>query len=217
MATQKNELMQLKILECAKVLFKEYGYTKTSIRMICKEIGFRNQASFYMYFTSKEELASRIMQEYFRKVEKFISNVGGSNKNALVILLLRELIGCQVQKDPVQRRFFTEFQQTQTLRSMSEQVPEFVNLIDEKVQAFSSKLSIEEMRVYMFYYISGFSSVLRSIDNQESKVTADEVIDELPSIFLELLKIDYELRQNIIDRAKELFSSISDKDYINIL
>lgn len=73
---QAFEEMRLKssthIMETALKLFSEKGYHSTSISMIAKEAGIA-AGLMYNYFTSKEELLEKIMDENFQYIYSFIT------------------------------------------------------------------------------------------------------------------------------------------------
>ncbi|MCL2125345.1 MAG: TetR/AcrR family transcriptional regulator [Oscillospiraceae bacterium] len=53
-----------RIFECAARLFAQKGYTETTIRELAKEVGFKNPASIYHYFLTKNEILEQMLEDY---------------------------------------------------------------------------------------------------------------------------------------------------------
>ena len=53
-----------RILDCAARLFSEKGFTETSIRELAKAAGFKNPASLYHHFPSKNAILEHMLEDY---------------------------------------------------------------------------------------------------------------------------------------------------------
>lgn len=59
------------IVECAKELFYEKGYSKTTIQEICDSANI-TLGNFTYYFNTKRELLSKIYSDYIKALDKFV-------------------------------------------------------------------------------------------------------------------------------------------------
>jgi AcrR family transcriptional regulator len=62
--TSQGNVAKQKILDCAANLFSERGFTETTIREIAKEAGFKNPASLYYHFPSKNAILEHMLDDY---------------------------------------------------------------------------------------------------------------------------------------------------------
>jgi AcrR family transcriptional regulator len=58
---KKNEI-RIKILDTAQAVFNRYGYGKTTVDDIAKEMG-KGKSSIYYYFTSKEDIFKAVIEK----------------------------------------------------------------------------------------------------------------------------------------------------------
>lgn len=211
MATKRQEEMQAEIINCSKSLFEIYGYANTSIRMISKEMGFKNQASFYLYFESKDKMASLILQRNARKVQQYIKNLNLTDADPVQLLLLENLIITEMLRDEFNRKFYTEAQAAQSFSNMVNQVPGYTQNLYENIIAISD-LTFDELQLNLYAYIKGVCSAFQAIDNNEARVSFDNLIKRLPYVFLELMGIDYHQQEKIIAETRKIFSTIPKED-----
>ena len=211
MATKRQEEMQAEIINCSKSLFEIYGYANTSIRMISKEKKKKNQASFYLYFESKDKMASLILQRNARKVQQYIKNLNLTDADPVQLLLLENLIITEMLRDEFNRKFYTEAQAAQSFSNMVNQVPGYTQNLYENIIAISD-LTFDELQLNLYAYIKGVCSAFQAIDNNEARVSFDNLIKRLPYVFLELMGIDYHQQEKIIAETRKIFSTIPKED-----
>ncbi len=77
------------IQEKAMFYFAEYGYERTSLALICEDIGIKKQ-SIYSHFKSKEDLFQIILDQVVKEEMDFITSFFGQKKE--VLGLLKEFI-----------------------------------------------------------------------------------------------------------------------------
>jgi len=211
-ATKKQEEMRAEIISCSKSLFEIYGYANTSIRMISKEMGFKNQASFYIYFKSKDKMAALILQKNAHKVQQYIKNLKLKNAGSVHLLLLENLIITEMLRDEFNRKFYTEAQTAQSLSNMVDQIPGYTQNLYKNIIDEIDDLTFDELQLNLFAYIKGVCSAFQAIDNNESSVSFDNAIKKLPYVFLELMGVNYHKQEKIIEETQKIFSGIPEKE-----
>jgi AcrR family transcriptional regulator len=216
MTTKRQEEMQAEIIRCSKSLFEIYGYANTSIRMISKEMGFKNQASFYIYFESKDKMAALILQRNAQKVQQYIKNLKLTDISPVHLLLLENLIITAMLRDEFNRKFYTEAQAAQSFSNMINQIPGYTQNLYENIIDAISDLTFDELQLNLFAYIKGVCSAFQAIDNNESQVSFDNAIKRLPYVFLELMGIDYHQQEKIIAETRKIFCTIPEEDLKNL-
>jgi AcrR family transcriptional regulator len=216
MTTKRQAEMQAEIIRCSKSLFEIYGYANTSIRMISKAMGFKNQASFYIYFESKDKMAALILQRNARKVQQYIKNLNLTDVGPVHLLFLENLIITEMLRDEFNRKFYTEAQAAQSFSNMVNQIPGYTQNLYENIIDAISDLTFDELQLNLFAYIKGVCSAFQAIDNNESLVSFDNAIKRLPYVFLELMGIDYHQQEKIIAETQKIFSTIPEEDLKNL-
>ncbi|MBC3798153.1 TetR/AcrR family transcriptional regulator [Acetobacterium tundrae] len=216
MATKRQEEMQAEIINCSKSLFEIHGYANTSIRMISKAMGFKNQASFYIYFKSKDKMAALILQRNARKVQQYIKDFNLTDAAPVQLLLLENLIITEMLRDEFNRKFYTEAQAAQSFSNMVNQIPGYTQNLYENIIDAISDLTFDELQLNLFTYIKGVCSAFQAIDNNESRVSFDNAIKRLPYVFLELMGIDYHQQEKIIAETRKIFNTIPEEDLKNL-
>lgn len=216
MATKKQEKMQEDIISCSKRLFEINGYANTSIRMISKEMGFKNQASFYIYFESKDKMTALILQRGAHKVQRYIKNLNLKDVSAVHKLLLENMIITEILRDEFNRKFYTEAQSAQNLTNMIAQIPSYTKTLYKNISKEISNITFDELQLNLFAYIKGVCSVFQAIDNNESSVSFDDAIKRFPYVFLELMGVDYHKQEKIIEETREIFEHIPEAEIKNL-
>ncbi|AFA47092.1 TetR/AcrR family transcriptional regulator [Acetobacterium woodii] len=216
MATKKQEEMQAEIIRCSKNLFEIYGYANTSIRMISKEMGFKNQASFYIYFESKDKMAALILQKNAHIVRQYIKNLNLKDTGSVQLLLLENLIITEMLRDEFNRKFYTEAQGAQNFSNMVDQIPGYTQNLYENIITEITDLTFDELQLNLFAYIKGVCGVFQAIDSKESQVSFDNATKRLPYVFLELMGVDYHRQEKIIEETRKIFSNIPEEDLKNL-
>lgn len=212
MTTKKREEMQRNIISCSKKLFEINGYANTSIRMIAKEVGFQNQASFYIYFESKDKMTAIILRRGAQKVQQYIENLNLKNASATHKLLLENLIVTEILRDEFNRRFYTEAQAAQSFTNFFDQIPDYTINLYSKISNEVFDITLDEVKLNLFSYIKGVCYAFQAIDSKESSVSFDSYIKRLPYVFLELMGVAYHKQKKIIEETQEIFKKVSEED-----
>lgn len=71
-----------KILKEALELFSKRGYSSVSVREISKAVGVRESA-LYKHFKNKQDVFDTLVEEYIKKSDKFMNNIGVKFTNDL--------------------------------------------------------------------------------------------------------------------------------------
>lgn len=217
MATKNQEKMRSEIINCSKKLFEVYGYTNTSIRMISKEMGFKNQASFYSYFKSKDDMTAVILQKNAQKVQKYIKDLHLTNVSGAHLLLLENLIITEILRDDFNRKFYTEAQVNQSLSQILRQTPGYTQKIyDDYISKDISQITFDELQLNLFAYVKGICGIFQAIDSKETSVPFDQAIKIFPNIFLQFMGVDDHKQDSIIKETHEIFHSIPSEDLISL-
>ncbi len=209
MATERQARIQAEIIQCSKKLFEQYGYTNTSIRMIAKEMGFKNQASFYIYFESKDKMTAVILQRGARKVQEYLKSLSLGNVSAIHKLLLENLLITEILRDDFNRRFYTEAESSLKYADWIEQIPGYTKCLYDNISKEIVEITFDELQLNLFAYVKGVCSVFQAFDDNETSVPFDDIIKRLPFVFLDLMGVDYPLQKSIIEETREIFGHIS--------
>lgn len=217
MATKNQEKTRSIIINCAKKLFETYGYTNTSIRMISKEMGFKNQASFYNYFKSKDDMMAVILQKNALKVQKYIKDLHLTNIGGAHLLLLENLIITEILRDDFNRKFYTEAQANQSLSQILRRTPGYTQKIyDDYISKDISQITFDELQLNLFAYVKGVCGIFQAIDSKETNVSFDQAVKIFPNIFLEFMGVADDNQESIIKETREIFHSIPKEDLISL-
>lgn len=213
MARRKQETMQAEIIQCSKRLFEQFGYANTSIRMITKEMGFKNQASFYVYFESKDKMTALILRKGSQHVHQYIDEMNLQNVGPIQRLLLENLIVTEILRDSFNRRFYTEAQSAQNFSNWIDQIPGYTKNIYDSISKEIAEITFDELQLNLYAYVKAVCGAFQAIDNLESQVTFEDAVKRLPSVFLEFMGVRYERHESIIRETRDIFSRIPEDDF----
>lgn len=87
---EEREKIKELLIKKGKSLFLQYGFQKTSITQITKAVGI-SQGSFYIFFTSKEELYFHILEKEEKHFQNMLLNVS-FNEDELPQTVLKRLL-----------------------------------------------------------------------------------------------------------------------------
>ena len=210
MALQKHIDTQNKIIEIAKKLFREYGYEKTSIRMIVREMGLKSAASFYQFFESKEALVSNLINAHTRRkarqLEPWLKDTD-------------ELVRCIVNfcaedwnrlYDAPYRRWYAEISITWTLPQMFQIHQDGRMFLDGICEDPRVPASRDELRYDFYCSIKGDSYGILAYDRGEVSLSLKEILDRKPEKLLRLCRVGAEDSQKILEEVKEIIDAIPD-------
>ena len=92
MPYKKSEQTRRQILEVSKKLFREQGYTKTTIRQITQEAQLQSSSTLYYYFKTKEWIAHSIYHDFFGEVTNLAEKLtAGTDKPMLTLVTAMRL------------------------------------------------------------------------------------------------------------------------------
>jgi len=162
-----KEERKKRILELSKGVFAKYGFRKTTMEDIAREIGFTSAAIYY-YFESKEELFKECISDEFNKV----------------IAKIEEEIS-QVEKADEKLKRFIEAK----VSGMRELIKIF-NMTDEvvgEIRAEIERLGIKDVAVKELKILDNIikegieKKVFREVDTKKTALVIQAVVKELIS------------------------------------
>lgn len=162
-----KEERKKRILELSKGVFAKYGFRKTTMEDIAREIGFTSAAIYY-YFESKEELFKECISEEFNKV----------------IVKIEEEVS-QVEKADEKLKRFIEAK----VSGMRELIKIF-NMTDEvvgEIRAEIERLGIKDIAVKELKILDNIikegieKKVFREVDTKKTALVIQAVVKELIS------------------------------------
>ena len=99
--TKAREERRLEIIETAKKLFRDKGFSNTSVDAIIKEMGVA-KGTFYYYFKSKEELLAAIVDHTLDEIVKMAERVADDASMSALAKMERLLSGSQLGDEATQ-------------------------------------------------------------------------------------------------------------------
>ncbi len=76
----EQDKITISIKKAARELFRKYGYNKTSVNELAKQASI-SKATFYKYFSSKEQILHEVLMDYIRENVEDILNKGVREKD----------------------------------------------------------------------------------------------------------------------------------------
>ncbi|MBF7096573.1 TetR/AcrR family transcriptional regulator [Alkalibacter mobilis] len=102
MAYKKSKETRDKILTVAKKLFATQGFTKTSVRQICKEADINHSLIYYYFENGKYGIGHYLVNEHIRRSLRAISTFYPYKSNYFLFnLLLIRFIFREIKQDPI--------------------------------------------------------------------------------------------------------------------
>ncbi len=152
--TKAPEERRLEIIETAKKLFGEKGYSKTSVEAIIKEMGVA-KGTFYYYFKSKEEVLEAVVNHTLDQIVDMVEQVANdASLDALTkmqLLLSDSHIGNEDTEELVEHlhlpanRALHEATNIQTVLKLS---PLFAKVVEQgnREKVFNARYPLETMQ-----------------------------------------------------------------------
>lgn len=171
------------IIDAAKYLFNEFGYSNTSIMQIIVEAGV-SKGAFYHYFESKKDLLNEIVSEIAHLLHDYINDI--SKRNSLTILeklsfifsgaeknlILQENILQEISKDGNR-----EIQERVNIFYIKEIVPIITDIFNKgyNQNLWSNKVSVQNMQIILGGYQYILDSGLVNLTQSERDMYLSEV------------------------------------------
>ena len=106
MAYEKSRETKENLIHAAKKAFYNYGFDKTTMRMIAKDADVPGSLAYY-YFEGKHALAHHILDEYFYRVSKMFNRYYNSETDYFMyLLLLLRLVYREISQNPKELDFY---------------------------------------------------------------------------------------------------------------
>ena len=152
--TKAPEERRLEIIETAEKLFRENGYSNTSVEAIIKEMGVA-KGTFYYYFKSKEDILQAIVDHTLDQIMQMAQQIADNpSMNALTkmeLLLSNSQIGDEETKEVAEHlhlsanRELHEITNIQTVLRLSPVLAQIVEQGNEE-KIFSVERSLETIQ-----------------------------------------------------------------------
>ena len=206
--TSKIEIKRAKILKISKRLFKENGYSNTTIKMITDAMKFKNQASLYRYFNNKEEIGILILREFTTRVVAYMEDEMRIKEDPLLLLALHELLIYElILTDYEAGRFAYELNRIIVYPTTVMLSKEYSDLIKNAIQNTMPSLSSSELTSYLIFFTCGFAGLFMSIvENQKHKNVL--TFNESLNILLSMFQLDVDIRKKLYQQAVKLYRTI---------
>lgn len=169
------------IIETAYKMFAEYGFEKTSLTMITKEIGITKPAIYY-YFKSKQQLIDVIFEEICSAIEHQsvipLEDITKENFNKALIA-----IGNQMIVDQEQDEYFGKI------------FNQYVLLASREERYMKRLYQLQEGYLHAFYNLLTHGvklGVLSDIDIKAKAYMLGMVLDNIGNFMLMELELDYQ-------------------------
>ncbi|KMJ59973.1 hypothetical protein AB685_03770 [Bacillus sp. LL01] len=114
---QERDAIQTKLIENGRELFQKYGLKKTSMSQLTKSVGIA-QGSFYLFFSSKEELYFAILENEEEQLKAKILQQIESPMTARAFKNLLMLSVRMVQENPFIQQLFKQEEMEQIIRKL---------------------------------------------------------------------------------------------------
>jgi AcrR family transcriptional regulator len=183
------EERKLEIILTSERLFREKGYTKTSVEAIIKEMGVA-KGTFYYYFKSKEEVLEAIVEHTLNQVVEAIEQVADNpDLDALTkmeMLLANSQIGNENAKDLAEHlhlpenRELHEVSNVQTIVKLS---PIFARIIEQgnKEGVFNVKYPLAMFQFLLtgaHFLLDGGLFDFSEEEVQEQRIVVQDMIEK---------------------------------------
>ncbi len=192
----KKEKTKDKIIRVSTRMFLEYGYSATTVQMVCSELGI-SKGNFTFYFPTKEYLLTelvRMLCEFQEKLIDYESERGVGSALSICIELMTVAAACE--ENEIARDFFVSaFQSRMCLECLRENhVKRAKELLADYCKDWTHEQFVEaEILVQGIDYATIISS--------ESSVTLDARISVALNQILSIYNIPAEIRKEKIDRV----------------
>ena len=187
--TKAPEERRLEIIETAEKLFKENGYSNTSVEAIIKEMGVA-KGTFYYYFKSKEEVLQAIVDHTLDQLVQMAQQIADdASMDALTkmeLLLSNSQIGDEDTKEVAEHlhlpanRELHELSNIQTVLRLS---PIFAQIIEQgnEEKVFHAKRPLETMQFLLTggqFLLDGGLFDFNEQEILERRIVVQEIIEK---------------------------------------
>lgn len=204
-----NANIKEKILEAAKELFLEQGFAKTTIRQITKKAEFKNQASFYYYFKSKEEIVTTMVSRFYHQIFDLEDEINlDQNDDILIFCFLQLIVFNKLYLIEKSRNLVIEAEEHLDLNNILNATPRYTNLTYEIIHKNHIDIPEEKIHYYINIYLAGVERTFKSIENNSLKMPLEDASNYLQTLFLELIGIEKSVISEKIAKAKLVYDSI---------
>lgn len=213
MTLTKNEKTKRNITDCAKKLFAKHGYINTSMRQISARMGYKNQAALYYYFQHKKFIGREISNSYHNKLSKFLLSLPAVQEEEIVFLPLREVCNCHlILMDPKALAFMIEVDSDSifTIRESPDDL--YFKSILSLMKSRNESVTTTDVKIALSYYVAGFLRILKEWDAEKFEVSYENFVMRIPSVLLRLLHFDETEINTMVEKAKTIYDSFSEKD-----
>lgn len=182
MTKSHRHIREEQILKAAEAVFLEYGYDKTSIRLITKRAGVNN-ALLHYYFRDKQNLFNMMFLKRINFLRNQISQpVEGKDPMEKLLNTIEHYLTLIFENQLFYRLMITEL-----MRKDRKDIVELIELFFNRMEMQISEIINKGMEMHFF-----------------RKVNKEIMVKSITGVFLELMIMGDNLHSSQIERKEEL-------------
>jgi len=186
---EQNEIKE-RILEKAKEMFFQFGYTKANVSDIASSLGM-SKKTLYKYYPSKEAILRELIKSIKGNIDSELCSIW-SNENLDYVVKLKNIMNCcgthisQLRGPLLEdlRKNIPEVWEDINKMRVKTAEPEFTALIDEGVQNKVFRDDIYQ-RLIVLMYINAIQGIINPEVLSYLPLTADQVFETIIKILFE--------------------------------
>ncbi|MFZ7119599.1 MAG: TetR/AcrR family transcriptional regulator [Eubacteriaceae bacterium] len=199
------------IYTIAKELYYEYGYKKTTMRIIAEHANVPIALITY-YFKSKDNIVKDIYTDYIKNIYTFLDSVTEGNIKSS---LLRHTISSRIYyKNILENEKNSRFCYELTLKHSNYGIlyynvkKTYRRILNE----FSIFLPSEEYKAYIISEFGARQELLLNYFSGDLNFTIQELVDVIVCIAPRLFKIDYNIINSVLYSSMSIYKSLDNRN-----
>ena len=205
--TEKGAATKQKIIDAAKTLFYEQGYTKTTVAQITKKAQVNN-GLFTYYFGSKTAIAGQISTEFRLNIRNLISKKIYAlhvNYDFAVGIAVEHRVNMRIRANNKNILKFDNEQQGEMYHRGSHQRNHFYQL---QKRLINPDISDTDLKLYEILGIQIIRSMYAAYESGLVDCDIEYLTDYYIDLLLHLLQVDKIKADSILEESKELANQI---------
>ncbi|HCX63849.1 MAG TPA: hypothetical protein DHN33_01380 [Eubacteriaceae bacterium] len=207
----KNNPTPDRLYQCAKELFYEKGYKKTSLTDITCAAQV-NKALIKYYYDNKANLAATVINELNEKVRSTLleklDQLGIYPPDSILVGIEAYLFASFRKKNPNYRRFMRELCEDNVLLLSSERLPMLYGFYRSVCTEFGITLTDVEIETYHYSLAFTLNGLILMHDLGHIHCDHDQLANQELEIFFRVLGIESDARKKILQKSKEIVDRI---------
>ncbi len=203
---KKGEATRLRIIEGAKKLYKEYGYTNTSMQMIADEAGISKSLLTY-YFAQKSDIMLTVMRNFMVTVRAFVSGEAYGEDALLTYFLTFTIIYKSIFADKESKAFYMNLMTHSDERGLGS-YGNTDELYLPIIEQYNINVSEKEYTYVKIMIMGAHAELARVYCNGVYPLSEDDYIQQMLLSACRLLGIGEYLYKNCSARANEIIATV---------